>query len=462
MRKPHNARATPRNSNPAANQLKRKRGRPPDYVHDRTGRPIVGLSYHKSTGQYYTTHVRPPKYFGTDYDVAVMRFRRWQDRHEKKYIGVPQALPTSRAVSMAMADAAIEEVVGEDIIHWPTYVPTDAFYAKVRRLILENPVRFAEQVGIPQVANLQDLGLPERSLTLEEVGAAYFNRKRRLSEHWRRKQKLFWNEFSRQLGAKKTLREVTRDDIARYHDAIWSEFESKRRSPTFLNHRIAAVRTILRHALREGRDNTQIRRVIDLTQLLETAEKNGTDPSPISRGDLAAILNVASPKWRAAILLSLNAALYPSELADVKKNEVDLDRRILVMRRRKTGSVRIAVLWERTVAAIREYQQANPHEAESLFVNKDGRPYNANHVSRNWRRLRKKAGVDDSVEFAALRDAAYSSAIEGGADVDHARLLAGHRLPGVTDAYIKRNPTMVADACAAIEAAHFSDEKSTS
>ena len=34
-------------------------------------------------------------------------------------------------------------------------------------------------------------------------------------------------------------------------------------------------------------------------------------------------------------------------------------------------------------------------------------------------------------------------------------MLGGHRVSGVSDYYLKRNPQMVADACAAIDEAYF-------
>jgi hypothetical protein len=58
----------------------------------------------------------------------------------------------------------------------------------------------------------------------------------------------------------------------------------------------------------------------------------------------------------------------------------------------------------------------------------------------------------ESVEFAHFRNGAETPAIEAGADLTQTRLLAGHRT-GISDHYVRRSPTMVADDCAAIEGA---------
>lgn len=53
-------------------------GRPADYVKDKDGKPIVGMSLHKSSGRYYATHSKPRVYFGKDYPVALIEFREWE------------------------------------------------------------------------------------------------------------------------------------------------------------------------------------------------------------------------------------------------------------------------------------------------------------------------------------------------------------------------------------------------
>lgn len=68
--------------------------------------------------------------------------------------------------------------------------------------------------------------------------------------------------------------------------------------------------------------------------------------------------------------------------------------------------------------------------------------------------------MDSSIESAYVRDGAYSAAIQGGASETIAKILAGHKISGMNDAYIKRNPMMVADAVKAIEKHYFRGKKS--
>ncbi len=264
----------------------------------------------------------------------------------------------------------------------------------------------------------------------------------------------YWHEFT-EIVAAKTLRDITLEDVERYHDRVWKHKEDDSRSAAYVRNRLVAVTTILRYALKKGRDQGQFRRVLDLCKIFELPAKGTTNPRPITPEDFATILEVAPVKFRAMLLTALNLALYPSEVAAVKKTEIDLNKRTFVGSRNKTGVVRVGVLWKRTVRAIRDYLTAEAHDSEFVFVSAIGEAYSRDHVGRNFRKLRTKAGVGEDVSFDMIRDGAYSAAIEGGADVNDARLLAGHRLAGVSDAYVRRNPRMVARACAAIERAYF-------
>ncbi|HEY5138846.1 MAG TPA: hypothetical protein VIJ25_05935 [Methylococcales bacterium] len=61
------------------------RGRPPTYVADANGRPVVGLSFDKNNF-YYNTHWKAEnvdkQIFGNDRGEAIARFRIWQSEKQ--------------------------------------------------------------------------------------------------------------------------------------------------------------------------------------------------------------------------------------------------------------------------------------------------------------------------------------------------------------------------------------------
>ncbi len=439
-----------------------RRGRPAKYVNDREGLPVVGLSSHKASGRYYTTHVKPPIYFGNDLDLAISRFRAWELRQSKKSVTLP-GLPHRRDpkalratlveigwMTQSEADACTTSVT----VSTPDHIVDEAaVWNWLRSQITRDPHRAAQRLGIPEIAYLTELKKPEPSLTLDEICESYLNNKKNLSDHWARKTKRYWLEFAT-IVAKQTLRPIDGEDIARYHDWVWGKVKKESRSPTWLNQRLGAVRTVLRYALKRGRDLDSVRRVLDLTEIFETKRRNGVDPRPIGPQHFGKLIAVADVKWTAAYLLALNACLYPKELADVRKSEIDLRKKTFIARRGKTGVIRCAVLWDRTVMAIRAYLLDEAHNSEYLLVSANGTGYSENHIGRNHRRRRAEAGLPDHVTFDSIRDGAYTAIIEAGFDLQTAKLVAGHGT-GMSDAYVRRGPRMVAQACEAIEVAYF-------
>jgi integrase len=423
-------------------------------VHDRTGKPIVGLSREPKSGRFYVTGTRPRLYLGADYDQSVMRFRTWEaQKRSVRLIAKEPLIPDKQQREAAIAEGWISRDKAEQLIPWAVFVTEESYFEKLRNLLISRPTYVAERTGIPQLSHLSEIEPREPSLALTAVWKLYESRRKRASAHWERKMRRFWQDFVDAVGVR-TLRDVDREAIDAYHDSVWTHAERKGFSSTYVKQRLEAIPTILRVVLRKGRDVATARRVLDLCASFEKPDARGVDPNPITPLEFHQVLDAADEKWKAVLLLALNAALYPAEVAAVERSHLDLDKATFVMDRGKTGRPRIAVLWSRTIDAIRRYHALEPHESAPLFVNANGAAYNGNHITRNFRRRRAEAGLGAEVTFDRIRDGSYSAAIEGGADLTQANLIAGHAC-GIADHYVKRNPRMVADACAAIERHYF-------
>jgi integrase len=84
-----------------------------------------------------------------------------------------------------------------------------------------------------------------------------------------------------------------------------------------------------------------------------------------------------SPHMKAMLLLAINAALGPADLARLKFGNVDLKAGMLDFPRTKTGVARRAALWPETVAAIQASIAERPKpkaeaDADTLFITKHG------------------------------------------------------------------------------------------
>ena len=426
-------------------------GRPPRYVKGRDAKPIIGLSKNKSDGRYYATHSKPLKRFGRDFDTAVMRFRAWQaqQRNEKVILRVPGPIIREEDQEESVAEGWITAEQASRLVPWPEPVSSEAFFAKARELILEDPGAFASGVGIPEIGYLQDLKPPQPSPKLTSLLKTYTD-KAEVTRHERQKSERYWAEF-RQFITANTVREVTQEQVADYHDWVMQRF-SKGCSQTWAAHRFGKIKTIFNFAASRGIAPAEVAKVLAFCKMLKPPRKRSADPHPVSRENFHALLEVADAKWKAILLCMLNGALYAKEVGDLLKKEVDLGRGTLVTDRSKTGVVRIAVLWERTIEAIKAAPRHPQHPY--VFQNMAGTKYHPDHIRRGFTRLRQAAGVSAEVKVSDIRDGSYTAAIEGGADANHAMLLAGHAT-GMKDAYVRRNPAMVADACEAIQVHYF-------
>jgi len=192
----------------------------------------------------------------------------------------------------------------------------------------------------------------------------------------------------------------------------------------------------------------------------EVAERlsrcTGKQIDPIAPEDIAALLSVANVRQKAILLTALNLCMKSGEVADPNKPDVNWKTGTVVTQRSKTGVTRVGVLWQRTLDAIREYQEKHPHCGKHLFSPRIGTRLTAKAAGRIVIHLRRAAGLPESVNFDTIRDGGYTAAIEGGASEVHAKLLDGHKVK-MSDQYVRRNPRMVADACETIERHYFGE-----
>ncbi len=245
-----------------------RRGRPALYVNGRDGKPVVGLSLHKPSGTYYATHSKPRTYFGKDFDQALVLFRQWLSKQKNQTVTIKSKMTEKGKKNRAHWVRQMNERHGRQIVdpkhpeHIFRDVPAHAFWAKVRYELFSDPKRFADRVGEPRIGYLQDLKPPLPSPPLQELGEIY-DSKARISIHERRKSKLFWNEFKKVAKAK-TVRDLTQDHIAKYHDWVLNSGHSQ----TWMKHRFGKIKTILRFAQNRTRTPEDIERVLTFCKML--------------------------------------------------------------------------------------------------------------------------------------------------------------------------------------------------
>jgi integrase len=428
------------------NSLPRKRGRRQAFHRLPDGTEVAGLKRRgdgrwriSATGETFTE---------PDERLAVARFQAIVGAKESRDVLMPV-----EAGGLAIEEAFDKATTINVVLNFgldgkrsvSRAVPEAEFWATVRQLILEKPKYVALMTGIEQIGYLADLPKPAPSPTLQEVGELYAKRVG-LSPNEAGRSKLFWKEFVTATGLS-TVREIDRDAVARYEAAV----NGGDLAPKSILHRYRKLRTILAYAIKRGKGLADCRRALDVLAMLEVEDAHPLNPSPIPPDTFwkihAAAGKADDATFAALLLTALNACMYSGEVAALKWDEVDLDRGELATARPKTKVGRIAKLWPETVKAL----AALPRRGDYVF-NTSQRSYTTFSALEVFRRYRQAAGCDEKVKFSMIRDAAFSIACSAGS-LEAARALAGHRLPGVTDYYLKRNVGFVAAACDAVRAA---------
>ena len=140
-----------------------RRGRPPKFVLDPNGRPIVGLSYSKSNRCYYATYSNPRVWFARDLAEALFKFRQYenQQQQEEPVVEIPipdLPQPLKKTGIIEWSDIPDEPpIVPEAYAGETAIVPENLFFQKARNIILTGPIEAARKPGIPELSRLTDL-----------------------------------------------------------------------------------------------------------------------------------------------------------------------------------------------------------------------------------------------------------------------------------------------------------------
>ena len=176
------------------------------------------------------------------------------------------------------------------------------------------------------------------------------------------------------------------------------------------------------------------------------------------------IFSIADVIYRCAMLCALNFGMKEAELVDIrleqrkgrKNPDIDLNEKTISKPRTKTGIIGVAIVWDRTVDAINEMLEYTQNKSEFLFLNHSDNVMKPRNINKWWQRIRKQAGIDDSVKFEHIRDAAQTVPIDYDPTLHfETKLLLGHSISGVTNNYLHRRPNMTKRVCSVLEEHYF-------
>jgi integrase len=318
--------------------------------------------------------------------------------------------------------------------------------AYFRNQLLTNAVEWAELCGLPTLANFRDMPLPRKSIRLQDLIDTYdLHSEVKPRRKWNAKK--IWKSFADSTKAE-TLRDLTADTVLRFKDEQVATGDS---SET-LRWRFACIKGVISFGLTRAMDAEEIKLALDKCKVLK-APKGTTKPKshPIEVEDFHKLLAHADEFMTAAILCGLNCSLHPGEVMGMEWSEIDLARKTYCTDRSKTGVIRAAYLWDRTIEAI----QKLPRKSGYVFTSPTGVAYTTGKVTKAFADLRTAAGINPETVFDWIKDGSYTASVQAKVSFELCQIHNGHKLPGKSDEYISRNPEMTKPATDAVEKHYF-------
>jgi len=144
---------------------------------------------------------------------------------------------------------------------------------------------------------------------------------------------------------------------------------------------------------------------------------------------------------RAILELLYATGLRRQELIDLALDSVDLDRRLLVVRRGKGGKDRVVPMTRRAASCLATYlQRVRPHlvrgaDCSAVFVTTHRGPFSPERMSLMVRRYVDAAAIGKRGSCHLFRHTMATLMLEGGADLRYVQAMLGHADISTTQIY---------------------------
>jgi integrase len=230
---------------------------------------------------------------------------------------------------------------------------------------------------------------------------------------------------------------------------------ARRYGPIRLGNTISRIRSVFKYGL----DNGLIAKPILYGSEFNKPKKSDLRRHRAKRGErlilaaeIRAMLDVATPQFKAMILLGINAGFGNTDCAMLTTRAVDFKSGVVAFPRPKTGIARRCILWPETLDALRTAidQRPKPKSATDdglVFLTARGKPWIRTHaataadnprvdaVGKAFIKFKAKAGVDrEGVGFYSLRHT-FRTVADATLDTSAARLIMGHADHSIDNEY---------------------------
>jgi len=214
-------------------------------------------------------------------------------------------------------------------------------------------------------------------------------------------------------------------DIESIRNYMYYCMEEKSVSHSFVNQ---AINSIKRYLKLKGIRTESLQ--------LERPTKEHTLPKVLSGEEVLRILRAhENIKHRLMLNITYSAGLRVSEVAHLRVEDVDFQRRCIQVKQGKGRKDRLSMLSENVAGMLQDYlERYIPREW--LFEGQEpGKPISERTVQAVFQQAMEKAGIKKSIGIHSLRHSFATHLLENGTDLRYIQELLGHKSSKTTEIY---------------------------
>jgi site-specific recombinase XerD len=286
------------------------------------------------------------------------------------------------------------------------------------------PAQQAKQSGahpvIPAVTMLGPLPLPEKFSEQWRLRLEAALRSRKYSSRTQSLYIYFNRLLCRTL--QKTPEEIDGDDII---DFLAIMEKDKDYSASSLNLAISAIKFFFRNVLKNNLINEQHR---------PRHDKNL--PMILSREETKRVFSMEkNPKHRLLLMMVYSSGLRVSEVVALKKDHIDLSRKVIYIRLGKGRKDRYTLLSEKAASFLEEYYAYFGIQTWLFPGQPSSRHLTIRSAQRIFDKAVTRAGIPKKLSIHSLRHTFATHLLEDGTDIRYIQTLLGHASLRTTERY---------------------------
>ena len=220
----------------------------------------------------------------------------------------------------------------------------------------------------------------------------------------------------------KTPEDIYTEDITKFLAIIEKD---KEYSASSMNLAISSIKFFYSEIMKKDVSGTQYR-----------PRQDKRLPMVLSRSEIQKILGMEkNPKHRLLLMLAYSSGLRVSEVVALKKEHIDLSRRVIYVRLGKGRKDRCTVLSEKAAGLIGEYYDLHDIQTWLFPGQPSTHPLTIRSAQKIFDKAIRHAEIQKEVSIHSLRHTFATHLLENGTDIRYIQALLGHSSLRTTERY---------------------------